>query len=168
MPRRNRQATEKPYVLSRKDAWALLAAASNYANAPERQIDGKDRADILAEAALMKGLFDLSSTISAIHLSVMQFHKGDYKALQYLTEHAILRDRVTDDAKDTSFATAVRQLLSPLGYIAELEERLGGRDVDWDASARVLLKVKNEMFPDDLTMVEKLAIASLSTTKRQK
>jgi hypothetical protein len=159
MPRKSSRETEKPYVLSKKDAWALLAAASNYMRAPERTVDGKERADILAEATLAKELSDLSDTISWIHSSVMRFHKGDYKAIQYLLETPAIRDDVKNEAKGTTFATAVERLFSPLRYFVELEDKLGERDIDWEKSAKVLLKVKAEKFPEDLTMVEKLTVA---------
>src|SRR5580698_9174027 len=110
MPKRKKKGEDKPYVLTPKDAWSLLAAANDYVCTPDRAINGKDRADILAEAALAKGLIDLSTTISATHSSVMDFHKGKYKAIQYLFEGPAIREYVAKEAKGTGFEKAVDRL----------------------------------------------------------
>jgi hypothetical protein len=169
MPRTKNRTSDKPYVLTPKDAWSLLAATSDYVHTPVRALNGKDRADILAEAALAKGFVDLSTTISAIHSSVMDFHKGNYKAIQYLLEGPAIREDVVGDAKGTGFEKAVDRLFKPLGWIADVDEKLadrkGNHQIDWDASAKVLLKVKKDKFPEDLTMVEKLAVTKRSSTR---
>jgi hypothetical protein len=163
MPQSKKRTSDKAYVFTPKDAWNLLAATSDYVHTPDRAINGKDRADILAEAALAKGFADLSTTISAIHSSVMDFHKGNYKGIQYLLEGPAIREQLVADAKGTGFEKAVRRLFSTLRQIGDLDEKLAGRRglgrIDWDASAKVLLRVKKEKFPEDLTMVEKLAAA---------
>jgi hypothetical protein len=164
MPQSKKTSSDKPYVFTPKDAWSLLAATSDYVHTPDRAINGKDRADILAEATLAKGFVDLSTTISAIHSSVMDFHKGKYKGIQYLIEGPAIREHVVKEAKGTGFEKAVDRLFKPLNWIADLDEKLarrkGNHHIDWDASAKVLLKVKKERFPEDLTMIEKLAVAA--------
>ena len=161
--RANNGRRDKPYVLTQKDAWALLASASNYVHTPNRKIDGKEQADILAEATLSRGLSDLANSVAAIHSSVMRFHKGDYRAIQYLLETPAIGQHAMQAAKGTSFARAVERLFNPLGYIAELEDRLRGRAINWEESSRVLLKVKSDRFPEDLTMAEKLEVAKACT-----
>jgi hypothetical protein len=172
MPQSKKRSSDKPYVFTPKDAWSLLAATSDYVHTPDRAINGKDRANILAEAALAKGFVDLSDTISAIHSSVMDFHKGNYKAIQYLLEGPAIREDVVKEAKGTGFEKAVSRLIASLGWIADLDEKLAGRKgnhhIDWDASAKVLVKVKKDKFPENLTMVEKLAVSKSPSTQRQK
>ncbi len=171
MRQSKKRSSDKPYVFTPKDAWSLLAATNDYVHTPDRAINGKDRADILAEATLAKGFVDLSTTISAIHSSVMDFHKGKYKGIQYLLEGPAIREHVVKEAKGTGFEKAVSRLFSPLGHIADLDEKLADRGglgrIDWDASAKVIVKSKAEHFTEDLTMVEKLAAAK-SATKRGK
>jgi hypothetical protein len=159
---------DKPYVLSSKDAWMLLAAASNYVHTPDRTINGKDRADIVAEAALANGHANLSRTISAIHSSIMDFYKGKHREMQFLLEGPAIREYVKDEAKGTRFEEAVRELFAHVGYIADVEEKIGDRLVDWDASSKVLLRVKKEKFPQELTMTEKLNLAQTSSSTRAK
>jgi hypothetical protein len=168
MAARTKERTEKAYVLTKKDAWMLLAATSDYLHTPDRTIDGKDRADILAEAALAQGYSHLSQTISAIHSSVIGFHKGHYKEMQYLLEGPAIREYVRDEAKGTPFETAVGSLFSALGYIADLDDKVRGRSIDWETSSKVLLAVKRDKFAEDMTMVEKLAVGKSAPTKRAK
>jgi hypothetical protein len=172
MATKSRERTEKPYVLTKKDAWMLLAATADYVRAPDRTIDGKDRADILAEAALAQGHSRLSDTISAIHSSVMDFHKGNYKAIQYLLEGPAIREDAKKEAKGTRFEKAVGDLFAGLGWIADVDAKLAAREgnphIDWDASAKVLLKVKADKFSEHLTMVEKLAVAKGRSPTRDK
>jgi hypothetical protein len=165
---KRRARSDKPYVLTTKDAWALLAAATDYMHEPDRRIDGRDRADILAEAGLAKGLSDLSWTISAIHSSVMGFHKGNYKDMQYLLETPDFREIVQNLAKGTEFEMAADRLFQPLRYITEVADKVGERTIDWEASSKVLLRAKKERFPEDLTMVEKLAVGRSPEAKRGK
>lgn len=168
MARQAKDEGDKPYVLSKKDAWLLLAAASDYARTPDRSINGKDRAEILAEAALAKGHSDLARVISGIHSSIMDFRKGNIRAIQYLLEGPVIREDVHKYAKGTGFEDAASDLVAHVGGIADVGEKIGERLIDWDASSKVLLKVKKDRFPQDLTMIEKLAVAAPSPSKRNR
>ncbi len=168
MTKRRNKTNEKPYVLTLKDAWALLASASNYVHTPDRAIGGTDRADILAAATLAKGLTDLSGTISGIHSSVMQFQKGNYEAIAYLLESPVIRESLKEEADGTEYETAAERLVAPLGYVVGIEDKLRGRTIDWAASSEVVLKVKGDQFPEDLTLVEKLAVAKLIAGRRSR
>ena len=94
MARKKATETEKPHVLTKKEAWMLLAASSDYMNSPDREIGGRDKADILAESALAKGYSNLSDSIASIHHSVRDFHKGNYKGMQYLLEGPAISEQV--------------------------------------------------------------------------
>jgi hypothetical protein len=168
MTRQAKDENDKPYVLSKKDAWLLLAAASDYAHTPDRTINGKDRAEIVAEAALAKGHSDLARVISGIHSSIMDFRKGNVRAMQYLLEGPVLREDVHEYAKGTGFEEAASDLVAHVGGIADVEAKIGDRRIDWEASSKVLLKVKKDRFPQELTMIEKFAVAAPSSSKRSR
>ena len=93
----------------------------------------------------------------------MDFHKGNYKAIQYFFEGPAIREDAKKEAKGTRFEKAVGDLFAGLEWIADVDAKLaaekGNPHIDWDASAKVLLKVKADKFSLHLTMVEKLAVA---------
>lgn len=163
---------DEPYVLSSKEALSLLAAAHNYAQRPDRAINGRDWAEIVAEAALAKGHANLSDSISAMHSSIMGFHKGSYREIEFLLNTPEIHEEVREEAKGTGFEPAVALLFGRLAAVPILNKknygRFLGRVIDWDASSKVLLDVKQEHFPQDLTMIEKLNIAQASSQTRRR
>jgi|SRR5579872_5215330 len=167
MVSKGRSEHKKPHVLSAKDALALVRATSDYMRMPDRKINGKDRAEIIAEAALAKGFSSLSETVQAIHYSIVEFHKGHYEEMHFLLESPAIREYVRNEAAGTGYERAVEHLFSRLGPIANLEEKLNSRTIDWDSSSKVILNVKKDHFPEDLTMIENLKVANVSQKRER-
>jgi len=129
-------------------------------------IGGRHRYEILAEDFAREGLPLLSREVLWIHRALEKFRMGQFAAAKHFHEHGPIFTSLVSHASKTKYHASVVDLVEGLKSFAEPLEHCGEDGLDWPASSRVLAKVKAEFFPEDMTMVEKMAHWHSSSTGR--
>jgi hypothetical protein len=144
------------HVLTEHEAFALLSNSHGYFTSFE-PISGRHRTEIVAEAMARDGLTGTAEDTMFLHSQLKLFHQGDYSAIGAFNQVPLIENLLVS-AKGTKFERAVEDIIRPLESFIEIFDRLSEarRQIDEDRSSEVLAKVKQDRFPEDMSMVEKL------------
>jgi hypothetical protein len=149
-------AKESGTVLTESEAMAMLEAVHQYFN-EDNFIKGHHFMENMVEDIARDGLADLAKEVNQIHATLKEFHRGDFKSANFFEQgDADIFKDLREKAKGTRWEEAATKLAHDLKGLEAAFEELPVRNVDWEASAEVLTRVKTKKFPDDLSMTERL------------